>query len=43
MIKVMDTETGEVIREIPPEKALALMEYLEQNQDINSTGFAEQA
>ena len=43
VIKVMDSETGEVIRRIPSQKIVALMEYLEQEQDITSTGFVEQA
>ena len=43
VIKVMDSETGEVVRQIPPEKVVALMEYLEQDQGFTSTGFAEQA
>ncbi len=43
VIKVMDSETGEVVRQIPPEKVVALMEYLEQDQGFTSTGFVEQA
>ena len=43
VIKVMDSETGEVVRQIPPEKVVALMEYLEQDQGLTSTGFVEQA
>ena len=43
IIKVMDSETRQLIRQIPPEEVLALAEYLELAEGIESTGFMEEA
>lgn len=41
IIKVMDSETDEVIRQIPSEEVLNLAQYLQDVSDLNSTGLAE--
>jgi len=41
IIKVMDSETDEVIRQIPSEEVLNLAQYLQDASDLNSTGLAE--
>lgn len=43
VIKVMNAETKEVIRQIPPDEVLALAEFLQESREINSTGFSEKA
>ena len=43
VIKVVDSETKELIRQIPPEEVVALSEYLEQVSEITSTGFKQKA
>jgi flagellar protein FlaG len=41
IIKVMDSETDEVIRQIPSEEVLNLAQYLQDVSDLNSTGLEE--
>jgi flagellar protein FlaG len=43
VIKVMNAETQELIRQIPPDELLALAEFLEEVQEISSTGLSEKA
>lgn len=43
VIKVMDAEREEVIRQIPPETALELMEKLRDGDGVAATGIAEKA
>ncbi len=43
IIKVFNSETQELIRQIPPEKVFELAEILEQASDITSTGLLEKA
>ncbi len=43
VIKVMNAETQELIRQIPPDELLALAEFLEEAQEISSTGLSEKA
>lgn len=43
VIKVTNSETHELIRQIPSDELLALAEFLEEAQEINSTGLSEKA
>lgn len=43
IIKVMDRETEQVVRQIPPEEAIALAKFLHQTNDLSSTGLFEEA
>jgi len=43
VITVRDTETEEVIRQIPPEVVVALIKHFRDNQEIHATGVAEKA
>jgi flagellar protein FlaG len=43
IIKVLNSETKELIRQIPTDKVLALAEILEQTNDLTSTGLLEKA
>jgi flagellar protein FlaG len=43
VIKVMDSERDEVIRQIPPETALELMQKLRDGDGVAATGLAEKA
>jgi flagellar protein FlaG len=43
VIKVMNSETQELIRQIPSDELLALAEFLEDAQEISSTGLSEKA
>lgn len=43
VIKVMDADRKEVIRQIPPEHAIKLMERLREGGDMNGTGLNERA
>ncbi|WP_255349515.1 flagellar protein FlaG [Thioalkalivibrio sp. ALE16] len=43
VITVMDGEREEVIRQIPPEAVLALVEQLQSEQELGGTGLADKA
>lgn len=43
VITVMDRQTEEVIRQIPPETAVALAEYLRDEGGLESMGIVERA
>lgn len=43
IITVMDRETEQVIRQIPPEQAITLAKFLDQSDDFSSTGLLEEA
>ena len=43
IIKVLNSETKELIRQIPPKEVLELAEILEQTNDLTSTGLLEKA
>ncbi len=43
IITVMDRETEQVIRQIPPEQAITLARFLDQTHDLSSTGLVEDA
>lgn len=43
IIKVMDRETEQIVRQIPPEEAIALAKFLHQTNDLSSTGLVEEA
>ncbi len=43
IIKVVDRETEQVLRSIPPEETIALAKFLHQTDDLSSTGLVEEA
>lgn len=43
VIKVMDSKTDEVIRQIPSDEVLALAEFLRDSMSLHSTGLFEKA
>lgn len=43
IIKVLDSETKEVIREIPPERVVEMAEAFKERGDLGSMGVAEEA
>jgi len=43
VIKVMNSETDEMIRQIPPDEVLALAEFVRDAQGLNTTGLSEKA
>nr|WP_018648906.1 MULTISPECIES: flagellar protein FlaG [unclassified Thioalkalivibrio] len=43
VITVMDGEREEVIRQIPPEAVLALVERFQSDQELGGTGLVDQA
>ncbi|WP_018935752.1 flagellar protein FlaG [Thioalkalivibrio sp. ALJ24] len=43
VITVMDGESEEIIRQIPPEQMLALAEHFENERDLGGTGFVDKA
>ncbi|MEN8128914.1 MAG: flagellar protein FlaG [Pseudomonadota bacterium] len=43
IIKVVDRETEQVLRSIPPEEAITLARFLDQTDDFSSTGLLEEA
>ncbi|WP_019021940.1 flagellar protein FlaG [Thioalkalivibrio sp. ALE23] len=43
IITVMDGESEEIIRQIPPEQMLALAEHFENERDLGGTGFVDKA
>ena len=43
IIRVMDRETEQMVRQIPPEEVVALAKFLHQTDDLSSTGLLEEA
>jgi flagellar protein FlaG len=43
IVQVIDSETDEIVRQIPAEEFLAIAERLRETNDFNSTGFFEEA
>jgi len=41
IVKIVNRENGEVIRQMPSEEVLNLAQYLQDVSDLNSTGLAE--